>query len=384
MSIPISAAGLSFSNLSEIRDSAKALMALASVTGMDGETESLSMSLLRKIDALSEDSSPEDFKGIERVFSQLKQHLEETDPKMATLVVGSMNVGAQALDRIVSGVSSADSGNAMDFEQKRSGAGVSAWLQIQMSQVLDSKRSGDAGDLIQKIQKKMQEMSVEDMDLAEAQSVLEEIKSNLVDGIQDMDELRLLKKLLGSVPGLIVMFPNLLDDLKAAVTEFLVAEIHDMTPEDAKMFIREVVSMLSEAVGVDILSDDQIDEIVQAGAQEPVAIDMLPEEENADASGTAVPTIMAASIANPMGPILINPLLMQRHAPAGTVDMKIQTAKTAAIESGDRSPHAKEPMERVKDVLAALERLFYENLNDSGNILETVLTKLQKGSTSPS
>lgn len=376
MSIPIGAAGLSFSNLTEIRDSAKTLMALASVTGMDAETESLSMSLLRKVDALSADSSPDDFKAIERVFANLKQHLEETDSAMATLMVGSMNGGAHALDRIVSGVSSADSGNAGEFEKKRSGAGGAAWLQMQLSHIMDSKRSGNAGEFVQRIQKQMHTMSVADIDLEEAQSVMEEIKANLVDGIQGMDEIRLLKKLMGSVPGLIVMFPNLLDDLKSALTEFLVSEIHDMTPEDAKMFISEVVGMLSEAVGVDIFSDDQIEEIVQIGAKDPAAMDTLPEE--ADASGTSVPTIMAASIANPMGPILINPLLMQGHAPAGSVDMKIQTSKTAAIESGDRSPHAKEPMERVKEVLAALERLFYENLNDSGNILETVLTKLQK------
>jgi hypothetical protein len=152
------------------------------------------------------------------------------------------------------------------------------------------------------------------------------------------------------------------------------------------MFVREVVGILSEAVGVDVLSDDEVDAIVQEAVQKPGAVDFMPDEEpsDTDASGTAVPTIMAASIANPTGPILINPILMQGNAPAGAVDMKMQTAKTAGIESGESGRHNKEPMERVKDVLSALERLFYENLKDSGNILETVLTKLQKSSASSS
>jgi hypothetical protein len=385
MSIPIGAAGLSsFSNLMEIRDSAKNLMSLASATGLDEETESLSMSLLRKIDGLSGDITPEDMSGIERVFSKLKQHLEETDPNLAALVVGSMNVGAQSLDRVVSGLGVSGCDNAMDFEQQRSGAGASAWLQVQHSQMVDTKRSGDASQLLQKIEKQMNAQSVVDIDLDAAQEVMEEIKASLVDGIQDMDEIRLIKKLMGSIPGLAIMFPNLIDDLKIALTEFLVAEIQGMSPEDAKMFIREVVAMISEVLPTDILSDDQIDEVVAQGAQQDPSAAMMalsPDdivEGVSDVSGTAVPTIMSGSISAQTGPILINPMLMQTNTPGKSADMKMQAPKAAGMDS-DRAEHAKEAMERVKEVLSAMERLFYEGLNDSGNVLEKILTKLKPG-----
>ncbi len=379
MSIPIGAAGLSsFSNLMEIRDSAKNLMSLASATGLDEETESLSMSLLRKIDGLSGDITPEDMSGIERVFSKLKQHLEETDPNLAALVVGSMNVGSQSLDRVVSGMGVSGCDNAMDFEQQRSGAGASAWLQVQHAQMVDTKRSGDASQLLQKIEKQMNAQSVVDIDLDAAQEVMEEIKASLVDGIQDMDEIRLIKKLMGSIPGLAIMFPNLIDDLKIALTEFLVAEIQGMSPEDAKMFIREVVAMISEVLPTDILSDDQIDEVVAQGAQQdPLAAMMALSPDDIVEGVSDVPGGSSDDVwlCAQTGPILINPMLMQTNTPGKSADMKMQAPKAAGMDS-DRAEHAKEAMERVKEVLSAMERLFYEGLNDSGNVLEKILTKL--------
>ncbi len=381
MSIPIGAAGLSFTNLTEIRDSAKNLMSLASLTGMDQKTESLSQSLLTKIDALSEAMTPEDCAGIERVFSELKQHLEETDPELARLMVGHMANGGQALDRIVPGISQS-SENSMDFEQKRSGAGASAWLQIQHAQFLDTKRTGNADQMIQKIRgQMMNSQSVADIDLEEAQAVLEEIKANLVDGIQDMDEIRAIKKLLGSVPGLVVMFPNLLDDLKVALTEFLVTEIQDMSAEDARLFVREVVGELSEVLSSDILSEDQIDEIVEDGAKPPAVMDFMHEEDTVGISedgSSLAPTIMSASIANTTGPLTINPLLMHGLSATAADAKAEQFPKTDGIKSGDRGNHAKEPLERVKDILSAMERLFADQLNTSGSVLENVLSRLQQ------
>jgi anti-sigma28 factor (negative regulator of flagellin synthesis) len=378
MSIPIGAAGLSFSNLTEIRDSAKTLMALASATGMDAETESLSMSLLRKIDSLSGDISPDDMMGIERVFSKLKQHLEEVDPNLAALMVGSMSAGASVLDSTIAGIATQDGESAMDFEQKRSGAGAAAWVQIQHAQVMDAKRSGDADALIHKIQKQMNTQSVANSEDVDVQDVMSEIKAALVDGIQDMDEIRLLKKLLGSVPGLIMQFPNLLDDLKSAVTEFVVGEIRDMSPEDARLFIREVVGMLSEAVGGDLLSDEEIDTLVDA-VHPPE--EMLPtsDEDSVD-GGAAVPTLTVASVVAKAGPVVINPLLMQGGAMVASPDMKMKTAQMSGISSEDRGRHTKDPMERVKEIVAALERVFSESLHTSGDVLETVLSRLQKAS----
>ena len=382
MSIPIGAAGMSFTNLSEIRDSAKNLMSLASVTGVDKETEDLSMALLKKIDGLSEEMTPEDCMGIERLFSKLKQHLQEMDPEAATLMVGSMPSGGHAMDMMVGGIVSQDTENAMDFEQKRSGAGVAAWLQVQHAQFLDTQRSGNADQMIQKIRgQMMNSQSVADVDLEEAQAVLEEIKANLVDGIQDMDEISAIKKLLGSVPGLVVMFPGLLDDLKIALTEFLVTEIQDMSPEDARMFIQEVVGEISEVISMDILSEDQIEEIVKAGAKPSAVMDFMPEEDSVELSESVeavAPTIMAPSISNKTGPIAINPLLMH-GAVAGESGIKGEkVAKSDGMQPGDRGQHGKEPLERVKDIMSALERLFADKLNTSGNVLENVLSRLQQ------
>ena len=381
MSIPIGAAGLSFTNLTEIRDSAKNLMSLASMTGMDKKTESLSLSLLTKIDALSEAMDAVDCAGIERVFSELKQHLEETDPELARLMVGNMATGGQALDRIVGELSVKGSEKVMDFEQKRSGAGAAAWLQIQHAQLLDTKRSGNADQMIQKIRAQMMNsQSVADIDLEAAQLVLDEIKGLLVDGIQDMDEIGAIKKLLGSVPGLVVMFPSLLDDLKMALTEFLVTEIQDMSAEDARMFIREVVGELSEVLSSDLLSEDQIEEIVKEGAKPPAGMDVMHEEDSVDLSGdeSAAPTIMAASIATTNRPLAINPLLMQGLSTAAGEAKSGQVPKTDAVQLGARGQHAKEPLERVREVLSALERLFADKLNTSGSVLENVLTRLKQ------
>lgn len=380
MSIPIGAAGLSFTNLTEIRDSAKNLMSLASMTGMDKKTESLSLSLLTKIDALSEGMDAVDCAGIERVFSELKQHLEEMDPELARLMVGNMATGGQALDRIVGELSAEGSEKVMGFEQKRSGAGAAAWLQIQHAQLLDTKRSGNADQMIQKIRGQMMNQSVADIDLEEAQLVLDEIKGLLVDGIQDMDEIGAIKKLLGSVPGLVVMFPSLLDNLKGALTEFLVTEIQDMSAEDARMFIREVVGELSEVLSSDLLSEDQIEEIVKEGAKPPAGMDVMHEEDSVDLSGdeSAAPTIMAASIATTNRPLAINPLLMQGLSTAAGEAKSGHVPKTDAVQLGARGQHAKEPLERVRDILSALERLFADKLNTSGSVLENVLTRLQQ------
>ena len=380
MSIPIGAAGLSFTNLTEIRDSAKNLMSLASMTGMDKKTESLSLSLLTKIDALSEAMDAVDCAGIERVFSELKQHLEEMDPELARLMVGNMATGGQALDRIVGELSVKGSAEVMDFEQKRSGAGAAAWLQIQHAQLLDTKRSGNADQMIQKIRGQMMNQSVADIDLEEAQLVLDEIKGLLVDGIQDMDEIGAIKKLLGSVPGLVVMFPSLLDNLKGALTEFLVTEIQDMSAEDARMFIREVVGELSEVLSSDLLSEDQIEEIVKDGAKPPAVMDVMHEEDSVDLSGdeSAAPTIMAASIATTNRPLAINPLLMQGLSTAAGEAKSGHVPKTDAVQLGARGQHAKEPLERVRDILSALERLFSDKLKTSGSVLENVLTRLQQ------
>jgi len=380
MSIPIGAAGLSFTNLTEIRDSAKNLMSLASMTGMDKKTESLSLSLLTKIDALSEGMDAVDCAGIERVFSELKQHLEETDPELARLMVGNMATGGQALDRIVGELSAEGSEKVMGFEQKRSGAGAAAWLQIQHAQLLDTKRSGNADQMIQKIRGQMMNQSVADIDLEEAQLVLDEIKGLLVDGIQDMDEIGAIKKLLGSVPGLVVMFPSLLDNLKGALTEFLVTEIQDMSAEDARMFIRDVVGELSEVLSSDLLSEDQIEEIVKDGAKPPAVMDVMHEEDSVDLSGdeSAAPTIMAASIATTNRPLAINPLLMQGLSTAAGEAKSGHVPKTDAVQLGARGQHAKEPLERVRDILSALERLFADKLNTSGSVLENVLTRLQQ------
>jgi len=269
----------------------------------------------------------------------------------------------------------------MDFEQKRSGAGAAAWLQIQHAQLLDTKRSGNADQMIQKIRgQMMNSQSVADIDLEEAQLVLDEIKGLLVDGIQDMDEIGAIKKLLGSVPGLVVMFPSLLDDLKIALTEFLVTEIQDMSAEDARMFIREVVGEFSEVLSSDLLSEDQIEEIVKEGAKSPAGMDVMHEEDSVDLSSdeSAAPTIMAASIATTNRPLAINPLLMQGLSTAAGEATSGHVPKTDAVQLGARGQHAKEPLERVRDVLSALERLFSDKLNTSGSVLENVLTRLQQ------
>ncbi len=380
MSIPIGAAGLSFTNLTEIRDSAKNLMQLASMTGMDKKTELLSVSLLTKIDGLSEAMDAVDCAGIERVFSELKQHLEETDPELARLMVGNMATGGQALDRIV-GELSVKGSEVMDFEQKRSGAGAAAWLQIQHAHLLDTKRSGNADQMIQKIRAQMMNsQSVADIDLEAPQRVLDEIKGLLVDGIEDMDEIRAIKKLLGSIPGLVVIFPSLLDDLKVALTEFLVTEIQGMSAEDSRMFIREVVVELSEVLSSDLFSEDQIEKIVKEEAKPPAVMDFMHEEDSVDLSSdeSAAPTIMVASVATTNRPLAINPLLMQGLSTAAGEATSGHVPKTDGVQLGARGQHAKEPLERVRDVLSALERLFSDKLNTSGSVLENVLTRLQQ------
>lgn len=394
MSIPIGATGLSFSSLNEIRDSAKTLLSLASTTGLDDQTQSLSLSLLKKIDALSTDIRPQDLGDIERLFSELKRHLEDTDPAAAKVLIGNIPSGGIVLDNL-GNLSAETTEDTMDFEKRRSGAGAAAWLQIQHAQFIDIKRSGNADKLIQGINAQIHADAVADVDLEKAESVLEEIRAHLVDGISGEDEIRALKKLLGSVPGLAIMFPSIIDDLQSALTEYILAEINDMSPEDARDFIKEVVSMLSEAAGVALLSEDEIETLVQE-IGDPTDVTALtpftntPIEDTTNIESVDLPEntdtdLMSGTLAVQSTGKFINPVLMA-HAASATGTNKSDTMVTKVsggdMQSNERLPSAKDPLERVRDILSAMERLFSDKLNDSGSVLETVLSRLSGKNTS--